>query len=66
MAISTISPYINETTGNVNTYFGIATCRSIPACECRWFPTTATIGAGETMQFTATVTGTTNQGVTGR
>jgi YVTN family beta-propeller protein len=63
MAISTVSPYRNESTGTVNTYFGIAHVQVDSGVRVQVFPATATIGAGQDVQFTADVTGTTNQGV---
>ncbi|MGA2718683.1 MAG: hypothetical protein ABSF78_06925 [Candidatus Acidiferrales bacterium] len=63
MAISTISPYLNETGQSVNSYFGIANLQIDSGVRVQVVPSTATIGAGATQQFTATVTGTTNTGV---
>jgi YVTN family beta-propeller protein len=63
MAISTISPYLNETGQSVNPYFGIANVEIDSGVRVQVVPSTATIGAGSTQQFTATVTGTTNTGV---
>ncbi len=63
MAISTVSPYLNETGQQANTYFGIANVTIDSGVRVQVIPATATIGAGETFQFSATVTGTTNQGV---
>jgi YVTN family beta-propeller protein len=63
MAISTISPYLNETGQQVNTYFGIANVQIDSGVRVQVVPATATIAAGETLKFTATVTGTSNQGV---
>jgi YVTN family beta-propeller protein len=64
MAISTISPSINEMTPNVNAYFGILNAAVDSGVRVQVFPTTATIGAGETLSFNASVSGTTNTGVT--
>ncbi|MGH9689579.1 MAG: hypothetical protein ACRD4C_00480 [Candidatus Acidiferrales bacterium] len=64
MAISTISPYLNETNPNVNMYFGVLNALVDSGVRVQVFPSTATIGAGETFQFNASVTGTTNPGVT--
>ncbi len=64
MAISTVSPYITTTaTNNVNTFFGIANAQIDTGVRVQVFPTTATIGAGQNIVFTANVTGTTNQTV---
>jgi YVTN family beta-propeller protein len=63
MAISTISPYLNETGQSVNAYFGIANVQIDSGVRVQVVPSTATIGAGGTQQFTAAVTGTTNTGV---
>src|SRR6202142_3761538 len=63
MAISTLSPYLNETGQSVNTYFGIANVQIDSGVRVQVFPLTATIGAGQTQKFSATVTGTTNTGV---
>ncbi len=63
MAISTISPYLNETGQNTNSYFGIANVQIDSGVRVQVVPSTATIGAGQTLKFTATVTGTSNQGV---
>jgi YVTN family beta-propeller protein len=63
MAISTISPYLNETGQSVNAYFGIANVEIDSGVRVQVVPSTATISAGSTQQFTATVTGTTNTGV---
>ncbi|MGD0964145.1 MAG: hypothetical protein ABSA57_09635 [Candidatus Acidiferrales bacterium] len=63
MAISTVSPYLNETGQQVNTYFGIANVAIDSGVRVQVFPATATIGTGETQSFTATVTGTTNTAV---
>jgi len=64
MAISTVSPYITTTaTNNVNTEFGIAHVQIDTGVRVQVFPTTATIGAGQNIVFTANVTGTTNQTV---
>ena len=63
MAISTISTHINDTTGTVNTEFGILNAQVDSGVRVQVFPTTAAIGAGQHIQFTATVTGTSNQGV---
>jgi YVTN family beta-propeller protein len=63
MAISTISTHINDTTGTVNTEFGIVNMQIDSGVRVQVFPTTATIGTGETLQLNATVTGSSNQGV---
>jgi len=63
MAISTVSPDINDTTGNVNTEFGIINMEIDTGVRVQVFPTSATIGAGQTITFTANVTGTTVQTV---
>ncbi len=63
MAISTVSPDINDTTGNVNTEFGIINMEIDSGVRVQVFPTSATIGAGQTIPFTATVTGTAVQTV---
>lgn len=59
MAISTISSHINDTTGTVNTEFGIANVQIDSGVRVQLFPASATIGAGQNIGFTATVTGTT-------
>ena len=64
MAISTISPYINEMNPNVNAYFGVLNALVDSGVRVQVFPATATIGAGEAFQFKASVSGTTNPGVT--
>ena len=63
MAISTISPYLNETGQVTNSYFGIANVQIDSGVRVQVTPSTATIAAGETLKFSATVTGTSNQGV---
>jgi DNA-binding beta-propeller fold protein YncE len=63
MAISTISPYLNETGQNVNTFFGIANVQIDSGVRVQVFPIAPTIAAGETLKFSAIVTGTSNQGV---
>ena len=63
MAISTVSTHILDTTGTVNSDFGVLAAKIDTGVRVQVFPTTATIGTGETLQLTATVTGTTNQGV---
>ena len=63
MAISTVSPDINDTTGNVNTEFGIINMEIDSGVRVQVFPTSATIGAGQTIPFTANVTGTAVQTV---
>jgi DNA-binding beta-propeller fold protein YncE len=63
LAISTISTHINDTTGTVNTEFGIANVQIDTGVRVQVFPTTATIGAGQHISFTVSVTGTTVQTV---
>ncbi len=63
MAVSTVSPDINETAGTVNTEFGILNAEIDTGVRVQLTPTTATIGPGQNIQFSATVTGTTNQAV---
>ena len=63
MAISTVSSHLNDTTGTVNTEFGIANVQIDTGVRVQVFPTSATIGAGQSIAFTATVTGTTVQTV---
>jgi len=63
MAISTISPYLNETGQVTNSYFGIANVQIDSGVRVQVTPSTATIAVGETLQFSATVSGTSNQGV---
>ena len=63
MAISTISPYLNETGQVTNSYFGIANVQIDSGVRVQVTPSTATIASGETLQFSATVSGTSNQGV---
>ena len=63
MAISTISPYLNETGQSTNSYFGIANVQIDSGVRVQVTPSTATIAAGETLKFSATVSGTSNQGV---
>ena len=63
MAISTISPFINTTTPTSNTDFGILNATVDSGVRVQVFPAKATIGAGDTLQFNASVSGTTNTGV---
>jgi YVTN family beta-propeller protein len=63
MAISTVSPDLNETGQSTNTYFGIANVQIDSGVRVLVTPATATIGTGETQQFVATVTGTTDTAV---
>jgi DNA-binding beta-propeller fold protein YncE len=63
MAISTVSPFINDTSGTINTDFGVINVQIDSGVRVQVFPTTATIGAGQHIQFTADVTGSTNQSV---
>ena len=63
MAISSVSTHILDTTGSVNSDFGIQPAKVDTGVRVQVFPTTSTIGTGETLQLTATVTGTTNKGV---
>ncbi|HWF39392.1 MAG TPA: hypothetical protein VG322_12785 [Candidatus Acidoferrales bacterium] len=63
MAISTVSPDVNDTTGTVNTEFGIINMQIDTGVRVQVFPTSATIGAGQNITFTANVTGTAVQTV---
>ena len=63
MAVSTVSPHINDTAGTVNTDFGIINATIDTGVRVQVFPTTATIGPGQHIQFTANITGTTVQTV---
>jgi len=63
MAISTVSSHVNDTTGTVNTEFGIVNVEIDTGVRVQVFPTSATIGAGQNIGFTANVTGTTVQTV---
>ncbi len=47
MAIGTVSTHINDTTGTVNTEFGIINVQIDSGVRVQVFPSTATIGAGQ-------------------
>lgn len=63
MAISTVSPYVANANPPFNTDFGVVNMNVDSGVRVQVFPTTATIGAAQNIQFSASVTGTTNQSV---